>query len=106
MSKKNLLLLWFYQLDWANLSQSMKCTFAIAWAAIPSPRPIKPSFSVVVALILILVSDNFKSLEIFENYHMWSNYYFDVAEERFNEIEYQITNFINSVFPNNNNSEI
>ena len=40
-----------------------------------------------------------ESLEIFENYHLWSNYYFDVAEERFNEIEYQITNFINSVFP-------
>lgn len=40
-----------------------------------------------------------ESLEILENYFMWSNYYFDVAEERFNEIEYQITNFINSVFP-------
>jgi hypothetical protein len=40
-----------------------------------------------------------ESLDIFENYFMWSNYYFDVAEERFNEIEYQITNFINSVFP-------
>jgi len=40
-----------------------------------------------------------ESLDIIENYHIWSNYYFDVAQERYHEIEYQINKFINDVFP-------
>ena len=44
------------------------------------------------------------SLDISQNYHIWSNYYYDVAEERFNEIQKQMNHFILSHFvPNNNN---
>lgn len=38
------------------------------------------------------------SLDIPENYHIWSNYYFDVANERFEEIQYQYKTFLESVF--------
>jgi len=39
-----------------------------------------------------------ESLDIKQNYHMWSNYYYDVAEERFDEIKKQMDNFVDTHF--------
>lgn len=39
-----------------------------------------------------------QSLDIKENYFMWSNYYFEIAEERYNEILYQYDYFFKKNF--------
>ncbi len=39
-----------------------------------------------------------ESLDIEENYYIWSKYYYEHAEERYNEIEYQYEKFLNQHF--------
>ena len=49
-----------------------------------------------------------ESLCIKENRFMWSNYFFDKAEERYEEVDFQLNNFMEERFTiiNNNNSKI
>ena len=47
-----------------------------------------------------------ESLDIFENYFMWSHHYFDLSEERKDEIEFQFETFLESHFTLSQNQTI